>query len=191
MTDITDDKVTALIHTHIERYAEFDLLDVYKLLHQAVFGPGHAIPNQKAAREWLERESSLLTIDAVQPLVEVVHPANEIVRLHLRPYLAAKGNLGKLLDAFVQSAKLVSGSTDTMAQWWAIFNSMTEKYPDIQKHFDPRTVALIGRTRAAEQWPASHHSPRFDRAYKPAYRVLTWSIADSLLQDQRIPFSMS
>lgn len=188
---MTDDRVPALILTHVRRYAEIDLLDVYKLLHQAVFGPGHAIPNQKAAREWLERESGLHIPDASQLLVESVHPEGEIVRLHLRPYLAAKGHLGKLLDAFIQSAKLIEGNPETMAVWWAIFQEMIGKDELLHNDFDPRTAALIGRTRAAEKWPASHHSPRFDRAYQPAYRVLTRSMAEKLLQDQRIPFQIS
>src|SRR5262245_30942035 len=91
-------KVSTLILAHMRRYPELEMLDVYKLLHQAVFGPGHAIPSQKAAREWLEREFGLLHPDKARILLESVHPTGEIVRLHLRPYLAAKGNPGKLLD---------------------------------------------------------------------------------------------
>src|SRR5258705_13932064 len=102
------EKVAALIQAHVQRYPEIDILDVYKLLHQAVFGPGHAIvnqKNQKSAREWLERESDLLKPTLDEPLVENIHPDSALVRLHLRPYLAANGKLNKLFDAFVQSSK--------------------------------------------------------------------------------------
>ena len=30
--------------------------DLYKFLHQAVYGPGHAIPNSQAAADWMVRE---------------------------------------------------------------------------------------------------------------------------------------
>jgi hypothetical protein len=60
---MTDEKVAALIRIHIQRYPAIDILDIYKLLHQAVFGPGHAITAVKAAREWLERETETLAPD--------------------------------------------------------------------------------------------------------------------------------
>src|SRR3977135_1923629 len=67
-------KVAALISAHVQRYPEIDVSDVYKLLHQAILGPGHAIKNQKAAREWLERESELFAPNTEEPLIENIHP---------------------------------------------------------------------------------------------------------------------
>jgi len=43
------DKLAALITRHVQRYPEIDILDVYKLLHQAVFGPGHAIKKSESS----------------------------------------------------------------------------------------------------------------------------------------------
>jgi hypothetical protein len=51
-------------------------------------------------------------------------------------------------------------------------------------------VRLEGRTYASEQWPATHHSPRFERTYHPAYRVLASSVAESLLEGQKIGFEV-
>src|SRR5579859_4487550 len=118
---MSDEKVQALIRTHVQRYSEIDILDIYKLLHQAVFGPGHAIKSVKPAREWLERESEILQPAPVHPLLENIHPDQAIVRVHLRPYLAMKGSLSKLLDAFVESSKTVQGDAKTMDAWWKIF----------------------------------------------------------------------
>src|SRR5260370_41699546 len=112
---MADDKVQVLIRTHVHRYSEIDILDIYKLLHQAVFGPGHAIKSIKPAREWLEREAAILQPGPPdQPLVENIHPEHQIVRVHLLPYLAAGGNLGRLLDAFVQSSPARDGNPDQM-----------------------------------------------------------------------------
>jgi hypothetical protein len=190
MADEADRKVAALIETHVQRYPEIDILDVYKLLHHAVFGPGHAIKNAKAVQEVLEVECGLLTPDAAASLVENVHPYSKFVRLHLRPYLAARGDVSALLKAFVQSANAVTGDSATMAAWWAIFEAMIAPGGALVGRFDARVAALERRTHASEQWPASHHSPRFERVYHPAYRVLAYPIAESLLGKQKIAFEV-
>jgi hypothetical protein len=179
--------VAALISAHVQRYPEIDVSDVYKLLHQAVFGPGHAIKNQKAAREWLERESEILKPVSGEPLVESIHPESAVVRVHLRPYLAARGSLTKLLAGFVQSAAQITGDPAIMAAWWRIFEHMLAG--PLASRFDPRDVVLLRRTREREGWPAMQHSPRFDRLYHPAYRVLASSVAEALLRQQNMAFS--
>ena len=188
MTDEAEKKVAALIETHVQRYPEINILDVYKLLHQAVFGPGHAVKNERSVQEVLEVECELLTPDASAPLVENVHPDSKFVRLHLRPYLAACGDVRALLKAFVQSANAATGDLATMAAWWAIFEGMIAPGGPLAGRFDSRVVALERRTHASEQWPATHHSPRFERVYHPAYRVLAYPIAESLLGKQKIGF---
>jgi hypothetical protein len=188
---MTGEKVAALIDVHVQRYPELDILDVYKLLHQAVFGSGHAIAGEKArkaAREWLERESELLQPAPAGPLIEDIHPDGALVRLHLRPYLAAHGQLNGLHDAFLESSRLAMGDPATIAAWWAIFQALVEG--PLGQRFDSRAVRLEGQTRARENWPASHHSPRFQRAYKPAYRVLARPVAEELLRKQKIPFQV-
>lgn len=188
---MADEAVAALIRTHVQRYIAIDILDVYKLLHQGVFGPGHAVENLKAARERLEKECEKLAPAADEILVESVHPAGQIVRIHLRPYLAAQGNLKKLLEAFARSSRTPMGSLSQMAAWWAVFQAMTEPGNPLANRFTARTVSLVGRTRAAESWPASQHSPPYDRTHKPAYRVLTFSDAQDVLNSQRISYTLA
>ncbi|MEP7284990.1 MAG: hypothetical protein ABI947_04390 [Chloroflexota bacterium] len=187
---MSDEQIEALIDSHVQRYPELEILDVYKLLHQGVFGPGHAIKNQKAAREWLDFESKLAHTGFMPPLVENVHPEAALVRIHLHPYLAAGGDLHKLLNSFVQSSKAIDGQTSTLAAWWRVFQAATQTGGSFAKRFDARSVGLIGQTNAAAQWPATHHSPAFERTYKPTYRVLTRPIAETLLQQQKITFSV-
>jgi hypothetical protein len=187
---MTSKKVEALIQRHIERYAQIDILDIYKLLHQALFGPGHPITNRKATEEWLVRQSEILQPLSGQPLLESVHPEDAVVRLHLRPYLELNGNLKKLLETLIESSQIITGDLETMASWWKIFQRMTDDSGSLARRFDRRTVALIGRTRAEESWPASHHSPAFDFTYKPVYRVLSRPLAEKLLQDQKLNLNL-
>jgi len=185
-----EEAIVTLIRSHVQRYAELDILDVYKLLHQGAFGPGHAIRNKRAAREWLDREAETLTKMPGEPLLESVHPEGAIVRLHLRPYVAAEGNLRKLLDAFVESGKDVQGDTAQIEAWWNTFQHLAEPGGILANRFSVRTISLVGRTRASEYWPACQHSPNYDRTYKPVYRVLRRDIAEAMLKSQKIAYTV-
>jgi hypothetical protein len=183
---MAEQQVPALIRSHLQRYSEIDIMDIYRMLHQAVFGPGKKIIAENVEREYLERETDGLRHDANALLLENIHPEGVIVRLHLRPYLAMRGNLRTLLAAYIETSAVVRGSEETMAAWWGIFQRMTGPGEMLANRFDARTVSLIGRTRASERWSAAHHSPPFLQNYKPAYRVLTARIAEELLSKQGI-----
>jgi len=110
-------RVAELIRVHLDRYPESHIADVYKLLHQAVFGLGHLVANKKAAREWLENEAGKVTPTHEDLLVESVHPEAAIVRLHLRPYLAYGGKIKPLVDAMARSAAGGGGCSKRCANW--------------------------------------------------------------------------
>jgi hypothetical protein len=187
---MTPERVIALIQSHVTRYPLMDVQDVYKLLHQSVFGPGHSIPNKKAAREWLEQEAGLCTPNKAEPLFESVHPEHELVRVNLRPYLAVGGRLPNLLDAYIRSAEAVNGNAAQMAEYWAIFAGEAKAGKFAGTNIDTRLIALTGRTRAAENWPAIHHSPAYARQYKPIYRVLIRAQVDALGRQQSLDLTV-
>ncbi len=179
--------ILSLIRRHLHRYPESTFRDVYKLLHQAAFGPGHVVKNKKKALEWIERDLEDPGIDI--PLLESIHPDNAMLRLHLHPYAARGGNLKRLRDAFVASARDVPGSADMMTAWWAALCAWVEAEGILDTaDFDPREMRLFGRMHAARGWPAVHHSVAYRTAYRPAYRVLTARQAEALCRKQDIPF---
>ena len=76
--------------THLEKHPLARGDDLYKFLHQAVYGPGHAIPNRQAAAMYLDRELE----DLGSPLegeasCEILGGEPELVRVNLRPFVAA------------------------------------------------------------------------------------------------------
>ena len=170
----TMSRLLDLIQTHLTRYPASEIMDVYKLLHQATFGPGHLIANKKNVREWLERESELLTPAAHEPLVENIHPAGRdragSSAPLSRPYAH---NLKGLLDAFVRSAEQVQGDQETDGPPLVIFRGRVPVRRRVAGRFDVEDALLFGRIRGRESWPAMHHSPAYVAAYKPYYRVLT------------------
>ena len=187
---MSEDCVVALIETHLGRYPEAEIADVYKLLHQGVFGPGRLIPNKKLAREWLEHEAARVTPDRMLPLVEQIHPGGAIVRFHMRPYLAYREAVRPLLDAFVQSAQVVVGDPAVLATWWRVFEGGCAPGGAFAERFTAREVQLFGRIRAAELWPAVQHSPAYLTAYDPVYRVLTHDRAEALCVKLKAPFEV-
>jgi hypothetical protein len=180
--------VAALIQAHVTRYPVLTVTDVYRLLHQAVFGVGTRIPNRKTAREWLDYEASLAAPDAAGLLVESVHPAGEVVRVYLPAYRAAGGSISALLDAYIKSSEQPAGDPALMLSWWAIFTAMIAPDGALAGRFEARVVTLTGRMRAAESWAALAHSPSYIESYHPFYRVLTRSQAEGLLRQQNITF---
>lgn len=176
-----DEAVIALIRRHLRRYPESDYHDVYKLLHQAAFGPGHLLKDKKKALEWIERD--LEDPGPETALIEAIHPEGHMVRLHLRPYAAQGGNLRRLRDALVTSAKEATGDPEAMAGWWEAFCRWVEA-----EGFDLREMRLFSKAWAAQGWPAEHHSPAYREAYAPAYRVLTVGQAAALCEKQDIAF---
>ncbi len=188
---MSDEKISALIQTHVARYPQSELLDVYKLLHQATFGPGHAIASKKAAREWLEQEVALLVPPSQEPLIENIHPDGQIVRLYLRPYLEQGGKVNPLLDAFVRSAEQVRPDAALMARRWGVFAAACAAGAAWTRRFDRHEVVLFSRVREREAWPAVHHSPAYETTYHPRYRVLTRAEAEALCAKLRIDFVLS
>lgn len=184
-----DDRLVALIQAQVARYPASEVADIYKLLHQATFGPGHAISSKKAAGEWLEQDARQAGASLGEPLVESIHPEAHIVRVHLRPYLAQGGQLKWLLDAFVRSAEAVSGDPALMAARWRAFVELCQGEGPLAGEFPLREMELFGAARAAEHWPAVQHSPVFCAAYRPRYRVLVAGEASALCERLGVPFT--
>ena len=145
--------------------------DLYKFLHQAIYGPGHAIPDPDAAARWLDSELE----DLGPPLVgeaqcEVLGGSPILVRVNLRPFAAGGGDAGELLDAFVATAGEIHGEPGQMGE--AIKIVVNWLRSDGGKEL-AHGLERLGAKLAPEGYPAVHHSEAYIEAYRPAYRVVT------------------
>lgn len=170
-----------LLQTHLARYPEMRLSDVYRLLHQALFGSGEAVSNKKSTREWLEHEWRINPPAQNAPLLEALN--SQWTRLYLCPYQAAGGQLDPLLEAVLRVGKLAKPPSSHMDAAWGEFATTQGNF------FPAREVALFGRVYAAQGWPNILHSPEYIRAYRPAYRLLTTDEAHAILGLQGINWS--
>jgi hypothetical protein len=161
--------VSQLLSAHLERYPAMQLDDIYKLLHQAALGPGHAVDNPAAARKRLDQELVALGDAPVEPLQDIISPDGRLGRVHLRPYLAAGGDPDALLRTFVETANSYPASPDKLAKFCGCLGDLAAAggIPFAREE----VVAYFGKI-SRDGYPAVHHSEAFRNAYRPAYRVI-------------------
>jgi hypothetical protein len=168
--------VSQLLSSHLARYPAMQLDDIYKLLHQAALGPGHAVDNPAAARKRLDEELVALGSGHAEPMEDVISPDGRLARVHLRGFMAAGGKPEALHRAFVETANSYPASADKLAKFCGCLGDLAAaggipfKQEEVVAYFDK-----ISR----DGYPAVHHSEAFRHAYHPAYRV----IAIDLLQE--------
>jgi hypothetical protein len=161
--------VGELLGAHLARYPGMELQDIYKLLHQAALGSGHAVKDETAARAALAQEIADLVPATAGPLSEVISPDGKLLRVHLRAYLNAGGDVDALADAFVRSAREYPGSAEKLCKFCGCLGDLAAA-GGIPYSRD-ETVAYFERI-AAQQYPVVHHSPAYRQAHRPAYRVI-------------------
>ena len=161
--------VSQLLSAHFERYPAMQLDDVYKLLHQAALGPGHAVDNPAAAGKRLDQEIQALGGGSIEPPQDIISPDGRLGRIHLRTYVTGGGNVHALHRAFVETANTYPASPDKLAKFCGCLGDLAAAggIPFTQKD----VVAYFEKI-AQDGYPAIHHSEAFRNAYQPAYRVV-------------------
>jgi hypothetical protein len=179
------DRITHL-REHLRAHPEAEAQDVYKLLHQSVFGPGHLIPDRDAADRYLEREWAGLgeTLPG-EPLLEALADSPPLVRVNLRPYRDAGGSREVLVDALVTSAARVVGETATFT---ACLEAAVVVLREERGEAAAEELRRLAERAAGEGYPALHHSEAYREAYRPAYRVV---LRELLRADLTAPRSAS
>lgn len=156
--------ITAILRSHLSRYPAMQIQDMYKLIHQATMGSGHAVTNPVATRNWLTRELAEMGAGPPEPMIDPISPDGGIVRVHLRPFVAAGHAPNLLLDAFVRTANEYHGDVRLLEGFWqaAIFLS----------NFPIEEMEEFFRSMKEQNYPAVHHSSEYQKLYHPAYRVV-------------------
>lgn len=168
----------SLILDHLSRYEEMQVADVYKLIHQATMGSEHAVPDIEVARQWLSDELGDLPRGPAEPLVDSLGAGGRVARIHLRPFVAEDRAPGRLLDAFVATASGPYGKKDDLVCAMGVLRNLAQRG---QLPWSPVIVTEYLGSRAAEGLPAVHHSAEYERAYRPAYRVVAIDLVPQAL----------
>jgi len=166
-----------LLGQHRQRYPRMALADIYKLLHQAAMGPGHAVTNAGSAHAELASEAANLGEGPADPLADLISPDGRLARIHLRAYVAAGLDLDKLADAFLQTAATYPSSPDKLVKFCACLGDLADaggipfSRAQVGAYFDP----IVG-----QGYPVVRHSDDYRTAYRPAYRVVDIQLLESV-----------
>jgi hypothetical protein len=166
-----------LLAHHFQRYPRMELVDVYKLLHQAAMGPGHAINDPAHARDQLEAEVAELGEGPDDPIADPISPDGKLARIHLRPYLAAGHSASVLVDAFVRTGDRHPAAPERLEKFCACLGDLAAAggIP-----FPRDEVERYVQTIAGRGYPVVHHSGAYRAAYQPAYRVVALDLLPAL-----------
>ena len=158
-----------IVEAQLSRYPEMRAQDLYKLALQAAMGSAHIVRDTAEAREWLDREAKDLPGGPAEPVEDMLSPDGAIVRVNLRPYLAAGGDLAALAAAFTRTARVYRGSQARLRAYLACVERMARAGRLPPEAADVRPYFAQMRRRG---YPTPAHSPRYVQAYRPAYRVV-------------------
>ncbi len=153
----------------LARYPAMQAEDVYKLAHQATFGPAHLIVDAAAARGYLLSELAGVAADSSEPLVETLSVEPPLVRVNLRPFKARGADPEALVAALVRTASDVAGDPAALR---ARLEVAVEVLGARGKAAEAGRLKTLAAELEAQGFPAVHHSRVYSEAYRPAYRVV-------------------
>ena len=160
---------------------EIRIADAYKWLFHATRGGEHAVASEFAVRKWLETEwATLGPPQPDEPLWTPLAADGRIGRLNLRPYRARGGAPEPLLAAFLAGAKAFDADPARFRRVWRALGRELENRP--VGHLTADEWRRFDREMRARDYPASHHSPEYEQARSPAYRVLPAAQARPLIE---------
>ncbi|MCA1589437.1 MAG: hypothetical protein LC734_03410, partial [Acidobacteria bacterium] len=155
--------------------------DAYKHIYQATRGGEHAAPDRQSANAWLANEWKGLAAPAIdEPMWEPLCPDGRIGRLNLRPFKAREGKADELLEAFLVSAGEYRPDGAAFTNAWAGLGKRLKR-KKIGK-LDHKGWARLDAEMKKKNYPAIHHSSEYNKAHRPAYRILTAERAGKLIK---------
>ncbi len=161
--------LSLLLRAQFNRHPAMQAQDVYKYLHQAALGSGHALEDEQAARRYLGRELGSMGAGPQEPMLEPISPDGGMLRVHLRAWVAAGLDAEPLFRAFLRTAREWRGSVATLRRYGALAAGLLESGDSGLGAVEMRPFFV---TMEGQSFPAVHHSAAYTRLYLPAYRVV-------------------
>jgi hypothetical protein len=160
--------------------------DAYKWLYQATRGGEHAVPDAGSARNWLAGEwASLGKPLRNEPAWAPLCPGGEIGRLNLRPFRASGGSPDALIEAFLASSREFRTDPQKFIDAWTELGKRLKKRS--AGKLTRKTWAKLDVEMKEKGYPSIHHSEVYEKAERPAYRILTFAEMRKLTAKRKRP----
>jgi len=160
------EKTRHLLSEHFEAHPKMGIDDIFKFLHQSVFGCEHAVSSRDMAVCRVADEAKGLK-DGTKPTVETLDGAYSRVHLGNISNGLSPETLGTL---FFLSAKGEKGTTMLLEEKLEIASAMADEN---LLPFDKARFVEAWEEWKTEGYRAIHHSETFREEYEPAYRVIS------------------
>jgi hypothetical protein len=164
--------IRRVVRDHLTRYPALQIQDLYKLLHQAALGSEHAVSDRGSVERWMAWELAEMGEGLSEPLVDPISHNGNIVRIHLRPYVAAGHDPMLLVNAFIRTANEYNGEFRLLEQYWSDAVAMGA--------FSAHELDNFFQGLKDKHYPAVHHSDQYERLYRPAYRVISLALCPEM-----------
>ena len=172
---VDSEAVKTAVATQLESFPESRLQDLYKSFFQDRFGPGHIIKDRQSALDYILSEWASADI-LMGPRTETCGWQGNYVRVNLSVLADGLMTAEELTDALIASAKEVKDEDiqGWKAEWSEILAIIEKEYPDIPDLQEDK--ARIDGLLATGEY-AYHHSPAYNAAYHPHYRIIASELA--------------
>jgi len=167
-----------LINYHIDAHQGFELVDVYKLLHQSVFGPEHL--GAGASERSIEREMNDAGSEPEEPLLEPISMDLSACRIHFRAMKRLGISPAIVARAMKESAAQFSRDRGEMFRLW---HEVGTSLGELSGGFRREDFEELTRRVGEKDYPPMHHSSSYRERNRPAYRVLLRSELELLMPD--------
>lgn len=168
---VPDHQLDYAIANMIRQHPELRLQDIYKSFFQDRFGPGHIIPSKAAAQAYLMRELSECKEEKDPMPVEPVGCEGRYIRVSLYKLKSGEFKLEDYLEAFVGGARPIAA--EEYEAWKTEWKHIADRaaafgikgYEEDRKEIDALLKEYDGNL-------VLHHSPEYNEAYEPHYRII-------------------
>ena len=167
--------LTELINYHLRVHDGVELRDIYKLLHQSIFGPEHL--GEGVSKESIAEEMDEANAGLEEPLLEPISVDGDVCRVNLR---AAKslGIAPALIErAIRESATKFNGRTARLSQLWREVGTILD---ELSTKFNGEDFEQLTGVLREKGFPPFHHSSSYRESNRPAYRVLMSRVLEDL-----------
>ncbi|MEO0080704.1 MAG: hypothetical protein ABIL25_00210 [candidate division WOR-3 bacterium] len=180
--------LSAVLDWHFARYPLLQASDIYKLVHQGVFGPGHLLMDTDGqslvhgrasesaqarmhadVRRGLEEELVRLSSrGSASEETEPLDPDGRLIRVNLAWLRRDTDAILRLTHAVVQTCLIVKPDLQMTNR------RLSEAVAWCGRNIPDQVVWLeeMAEAGAKENYPPVHHSRVYATAYHPAYRVV-------------------
>ncbi len=159
--------IIPFIKRYLSIYSSAGPRDVYKALYQCFMGNEHMLGDCFHAKKCLFEE-----FESAAPIAGVVFERllddSEIVRVNLRAFKAANGDIDQLWNAVNLTTKVFKQQPAEFAEAWnSASKALVEFFPNSPE------IKLLDDLANQPIPQAAHHSERFRREENPSYRIVS------------------